>query len=58
MITMAWGTHIAESGWFWLIQASDGNLCGTSGGNDIFNSATIFQITLDGAFSTLYEISV
>jgi len=55
---MAWGTHIAESGWFWLIQASDGNLCGTSGGNDIFNSATIFQITLDGAFSTLYEISV
>jgi uncharacterized repeat protein (TIGR03803 family) len=38
-----------------LIQASDGNLYGTAGGGGAYNEGTIFQLTLSGVFTRLYD---
>ncbi len=38
-----------------LIQATDGKLYGTTGGGGLHRGGTIFSITLDGAFATLYN---
>jgi uncharacterized protein (TIGR03437 family) len=38
-----------------LVQASDGNFYGTSLGNGINNAGTIFRISPNGTFATLYD---
>jgi uncharacterized repeat protein (TIGR03803 family) len=38
-----------------LVQATDGNLYGTTGGGGSTNGGTIFEITLAGALTTLYN---
>jgi uncharacterized repeat protein (TIGR03803 family) len=38
-----------------LIQATDGNLYGTTEGGGANNAGTVFKITLDGALTTLYS---
>lgn len=38
-----------------LIQASDGNLYGTTDAAGLYNAGTIFKITLDGQFTSLYS---
>ena len=40
-----------------LIQASDGNLYGTTTAGGRYGSGSVFQVTLQGAFQTLYEFS-
>ena len=40
-----------------LIQASDGNLYGTTAGGGTDGQGTIFQMALDGTFTTLYSFS-
>jgi uncharacterized repeat protein (TIGR03803 family) len=41
-----------------LLQGSDGSLYGTtSGGGDVTNAGTVFQITTDGTFTSLYSFS-
>jgi uncharacterized repeat protein (TIGR03803 family) len=39
------------------IQASDGNLYGTTGGGGTPGSGTIYRITLTGTFTTLYNLN-
>ncbi len=38
-----------------LLQASDGNLYGTTAGGGIEGSGTVFKVTLNGALTTLYS---
>jgi uncharacterized repeat protein (TIGR03803 family)/VCBS repeat-containing protein len=40
-----------------LIQASDGNLYGTTAGGDYIGAGTVFQITTDGVLTTMYSFS-
>jgi uncharacterized repeat protein (TIGR03803 family) len=40
-----------------LIQASDGNLYGTTSGGGDFGLGTIFQMTLDGALTTVHSFT-
>jgi uncharacterized repeat protein (TIGR03803 family) len=49
------GTCPDGSGPSGLIQATDGNLYGTTGGGGANGSGTVFKLTLDGTLTTLYS---